>query len=132
MGNARVFVANDDKDLLDLMKELLEDEGYSVETLKSAGNAYKEIAEYLPDLLILDIMLDNEGSGWLVLEKVKLNPKTTHIPVIICSGAVNEVRNNSARLERMGCFVIEKPFNIDELMAAVAQALRGNQPPKAE
>ena len=131
MEKARIFVANDDKDLLDLMKALLEDEGYSIETLKSAGNAYKEIAEYLPDLLILDIMLDNEGSGWLVLEKVKLNPKTIHIPVIICSGAVKEVRDSADRLQRMGCFIIEKPFSIYELLAAVSQALSSGQPPTA-
>lgn len=131
MEKARIFVANDDKDLLDLMEALLEDEGYSVTTLKSAGNAYKEIREYLPDLLILDIMLDNEGSGWLVLEKVKLNPKTTNIPVIICSGAVKEVRDNADRLQRMGCVVVEKPFSIDEMLAATAHALRSH-PPKTE
>jgi DNA-binding response OmpR family regulator len=131
MGKARIFVANDDKELLDLMKELLGEEGYSVETLKSAGNAYDEIVEYLPDLLILDMRLDGEDSGWLVLEKVKLNPKTTDMPVIICSAAAQDLRDSAARLEEMGCLVIEKPFDIDDLLAAVSQALR-SQPPKAE
>ena len=89
--------------------------------LKAVSNAYEEIAASLPDLLILDITLEHPDVGWLVLDKVKLDPATFDIPVIICSAAISAIRDNQDRLKRLGCFVVEKPFDIDELLAVTAQ-----------
>ncbi|HST05627.1 MAG TPA: response regulator [Chloroflexia bacterium] len=123
MGKARIFVADDDKDLSELIRTLLEDDGYSVTMLKAVSNAYEEIAASLPDLLILDITLEHPDVGWLVLDKVKLDPATFDIPVIICSAAISAIRDNQDRLKRLGCFVVEKPFDIDELLTVTARAL---------
>ncbi|HST05609.1 MAG TPA: response regulator, partial [Chloroflexia bacterium] len=132
MGKARIFVADDDKDLSELIRTLLEDDGYSVTMLKAVSNAYEEIVESLPDLLILDITLEHPDIGWLVLNKVKLDPATAGIPVIICSAAISAIRANQDRLKSLGCLVVEKPFNIDELLAVTARALHEGPHARAE
>jgi DNA-binding response OmpR family regulator len=132
MEKARIFVADDDKDLSELIRTLLEDDGYSVTMLKAVSNAYEEIVESLPDLLILDITLEHPDIGWLVLNKVKLDPATAGMPVIICSAAISAIRANQDRLKSLGCFVVEKPFNIDELLAVTARALHEGPHARAE
>ena len=127
MGKARIFVADDDKSYLELMKELLEEVGYSVTALRTANDAYEEIVQDLPDLLILDMVLEHPDTGWKVLDKVKLNPKTTSLPVIICSADVLTLRERQEHLDTIGCLTLEKPFDIDDLLAVIDEALgQGN------
>jgi CheY-like chemotaxis protein len=123
MGKVRIFVANDDQGFLAMMRELLESEDYTVTLLKTAQNAYEEITRAIPDLLILDITFEYQDAGWYVLENVKLNPNTTKIPVIVCSGDMRAVRAREADLTRFGCMIVEKPFDIETMLSTITQAL---------
>jgi len=125
MNKTRIFVANDDVSFLNMMQELLEDEGYEVTVLYDKARAYDEIVESLPDLVILDISLEHPGAGWLILDKLKLNPSTTHLPAIVCSGDILALRQRQQHLTELGCFIIEKPFDLETMLAVIAQALEG-------
>ena len=123
---ARIFVADDDTGIASLMQDLLQDEGYSVILMQHAKNAYEEITETLPDLVTIDITLERQGDGWLILNKLRHNPNTACIPVIICSADIRGLRARQEDLNTMGYLVIEKPFDIDALLNALQEGLFGS------
>ena len=123
MEKTHIFVANDDQTFLGLMQELLESSEYSVTVLRAGNPAYDQIKKALPDLLILDIILEHPDSGWRVLDMVKLDPETAHMPVIVCSSDYRSLREKESHLHSLGCLVVEKPFDLDTMLCAIRQAL---------
>ena len=79
---ARIFVADTDSSIVELMQDLLQDDGYSVTVLQCATNAYEEIRQALPDLVILDITLERPGDGWLTFDQLRHHAHTSQVPVI--------------------------------------------------
>ena len=121
---ARILVINDDTPFLDLMHQLLQEtEGYAVQTRKEWEGAYEFVKEQRPDLVILDIRIGGEERGWQILQLLTLDPETLPIPVIVCSAAVDDLQQHQALLERYGVRALPKPFDLDDLLAAVRQAL---------
>ncbi len=100
---ARIAVVDDDSALIDLMCELLADEGYDTISHKVGNTAYKMIKEKQPDLVGLDIRLETPDAGWLILELVRLDPQTTTIPVIVCSADTHFLKAKEAHLREQGC-----------------------------
>lgn len=121
--SARIAVVNDDTEFLELMRDLLELEGYTVLTLKVALRAYAGLKADLPDLIILDIRMETPEAGWQLLELLQLDPATTRIPVIVCSADAPFLRAKEAHLRERGCRTLEKPFLLEEMLAAVSSAL---------
>jgi twitching motility two-component system response regulator PilH len=80
-----IAVVNDDTAFLNLMYELLTDEGYSCFLHIVGSTAYEKIRDEMPDLVILDVRMDEPESGWHVFDLLKLDPETHDIPVIVCS-----------------------------------------------
>ncbi|MGE3269504.1 MAG: two-component system response regulator [Chloroflexota bacterium] len=123
-SKTRIIVINDDTDFLTLMSELLMDvEGYDVQVCRESQNAYRFVKEYQPDLVVLDIRMDGQESGWAILECLTLDPATADIPVIVCSAAIRELRAHAGHLERQGIRALPKPFGLDDLLAMVADSL---------
>lgn len=131
MEKAKIFVADDDASFQQLMKELLGDEGYQVTVMHAGDEAYTEIRQAAPDLVILDMTLEHPDAGWLVLQLLKLDPETARTPVIVCSAEVRLLRERRQQIEEMGCYVVEKPFDLDVLLSAVHQALATARQPVA-
>jgi DNA-binding response OmpR family regulator len=114
--NKRILLLEDEKDILELIQEILEEEGYNV----IAFNHYEsveEIIEFAPQLILLDIRLSN-GYGHLLCGDLKANPKTSHIPVILVSGAGN--LEKIARDYNADNF-LAKPFDMEDLIGMVKQ-----------
>ena len=55
-----------------------------------------------PELVILDLIFGAEKVGWQLLDKMRLNRATAAIPVIVCTAAITEVRENQGYLKAMG------------------------------
>jgi CheY-like chemotaxis protein len=115
-----IAVVNDDTTFLTLMCELLEEEGYRAVAWREGHNAYEMIKRERPDLVVLDIRMERPDVGWQLLEVLELDPATRPIPVIVCSADVVFLRAKAARLAALGCAVLEKPFDLDGLLALVA------------
>src|SRR5688572_33282230 len=118
-----IVVINDSPELLELAELLLRDEDYDVKIALIGTGALDLIRTTLPDLVILDVRLP-DVSGWDILQALKLDPKTSMIPVLVCSAAVQELRALENQLARMGVDVLIKPFAIDTLLTKV-EALIG-------
>ena len=122
-GAGTVVVVDDAPELLDLIASLLTDEGYRVFPCQEATRAHALVARERPDLVMLDLRMAGVAE-WEVLDALKADPATAGIPVIVCSGAVEELQAAEPRLRSLGCDVLIKPFDIDDPIARVEQAVR--------
>lgn len=118
-----VFVVNDDTAFLQLMEQLLDDEGYRAVTLGSSKNARGRIAEEQPDLVVLDIRLNSQESDLLLLDLLSLDPATRSIPVIVASANLQPLASREVELAERGIYVLAKPFDIDDLATLTRMAL---------
>ncbi|HEX8596983.1 MAG TPA: response regulator [Chloroflexia bacterium] len=121
-----ILIVNDAEDLRELMRDILHGEGgYKVieGTYKPGMSIFEWVEELKPDLIIADVMFDQEPLGFELVDTLKLNPATAHIPVILCSGAITALRERQAYLGEKGVGVLYKPFSVEELLRAVKQML---------
>ena len=95
--------------------------------LKRGLVAIGEIEQIHPDLIILDIIFDEHTSGWDMLRLLKMQPTTTHIPIIICSAALGEVQTRARDLIAQGVRILYKPFDLDDCLVMIKQALAERQ-----
>ena len=120
-----VLAINNDQAVLALFRDLLEEEGYRVTTRILPERDVAAIAAAKPDLIVLDYMWAGEDAGWTLLQMLLMDPGTAGIPIVLCTGAAREVEALAGHLEAMGVRVVLKPFNIDHLVAVIAEALAG-------
>jgi CheY-like chemotaxis protein len=122
---ARVAVINDDTAFLDLMRDLLEEEGgYDVLICKEWDNAYQFVREHLPDLVIQDIRIGGEEHGWTILNLLTLDPLTRPTPIIVCSAAIQSLHAHQEWLSRYGIRALPKPFDLDTLLDTIEKMLQ--------
>jgi DNA-binding response OmpR family regulator len=121
---ARIMVINDTQEVLDLFREILTDEGHQVILYSHAIRELEEVERHMPDLVIIDQIFGSEKLGWQLLQKLKMRRTTEKIPVIVCTAAVESVREMEGYLQAKGVGVVLKPFNINDLLHAVDLALQ--------
>ena len=117
-----IVVINDSPELLELAEMLLRDEDFDVKVALIGSGALELIRTTMPDMVILDVRLP-DVSGWDILQALKLDAKTSHIPVLVCSAAVQELRSLDTQLARMGVDMLIKPFAIDTLLDKVRRLI---------
>src|SRR5438874_9918948 len=124
---ARIAVINDDTAFLDLMRELLEEEGnYDVLICREWDTAYHFVKQAQPDLVILDIRVGGEEHGWTILNLLTLDPATNAIPTIVCSAAIQSLHDHQDMLSKLGIRALPKPFDLDTLLATIDDVLPDN------
>lgn len=119
-----ILVVNDTQEILDLFREILEDDGYRVSLSAFAIHNLEPIIEMAPDLVILDFLMGGEELGWQLLQKMKMDRRTADIPVIVCTAALSLVRELEAHLRSKNVGIVLKPFDIDDLLAEVHKSIR--------
>lgn len=118
-----VLVVNDTQEILDLFREILEEEGYNV-VLSSYG--FKEVSsvqEIDPDLIILDFIIGGEEHGWQMLQKLRMCRDTAELPVIVCTGAIRLAKDLEGHLAAKNIGLVLKPFDIDDLLREVSSVM---------
>ncbi len=116
-----ILVINDDQSILELFRLILENEGYEVISSFVVYEDVKDVEQLQPALIILDVRIGYHAEGLLLLQKLKMYPPTKDIPVIICTAAVNEMREQEETLRQKKIPVLYKPFDVDELLKLVHQ-----------
>jgi DNA-binding response OmpR family regulator len=111
----RLLIVDNDEDVLDVMKELFEYEGFDVKTLRCTQDIFTDIAGYNPHVVIIDYILEGINGGELC-HQIKHNKETAHLPVIMVSAYTNVL--NSLGHYGYDSF-IAKPFDITDLVAEV-------------
>jgi CheY-like chemotaxis protein len=118
----RILVVNDTPEILDLLRAILEDEGYEVVAYSYAFDDLVEVKRIAPDLIVLDFIIGDENYGWQLLQKLKLDRATATIPVVVCSAALHLLRELAGHLQEKGVAIVPKPFDIDDLLRAIDAA----------
>lgn len=119
----RILAINNDPAVLALFRDLLEEAGYQVSTQTYIDRDVIQIKALKPDLIVLDYMWANEDASWSLLQMLRMDPATVAVPIVLCTGAVREVKALEEHLVTMGVTVVLKPFNIDQLVDAIRERL---------
>ena len=116
-----ILIVDDERDIRELISEILIDEGYTTRLAGTSEDAMGEITSQPPGLLILDIWLkDSDMDGIDILKKVKSD--YPEVPVVIISGHGN-IEIAVAAIKQGAYDFIEKPFNIDQLLVVIRRAM---------
>ncbi len=128
-----IVLVNDAAELLDTLRLVLEDTGYRVTRLAEALTDVQQLAEYRPDLILLDWMFQGQPRGGLeVAQAIRLTPDIKDLPIIMCAEVLPEVQEMADYLQSQGVTMLFKPFDRDSFLTTVGRALEKNQPPRAE
>ncbi|MDG2355105.1 MAG: sigma-54 dependent transcriptional regulator [Paracoccaceae bacterium] len=120
-----ILVVDDEKDIRQLLGQILSDEGYKVCLARNSESAMNEINENAPDLIILDIWLkDSHMDGIEILKTVRSNDHD--IPVVVISGHGN-IEIAVAAVKQGAYDFLEKPFNSDQLLVVIRRALEASR-----
>ena len=112
----RILVADDDPGIGEMLREMLSDAGYEAD-IEVNGQAMRQLAEPLPDLLLLDIRLSGTD-GRSICEQLKRQPATRHLPIILLSA--HKDTQQIAREAGADDF-LAKPFEMADLLVLVAK-----------
>ncbi len=122
-GQQHILVIDGSQVLLDLLRDLLEGEGYRVSTQTTLDQDLNPIIHLAPGLIILDDLCRTEDQGWSLLGRLRADPGTQAIPVILCTGVQDEVEGLGEHLTELGVRVVLKPFDLDHLLRVIRHAL---------
>lgn len=124
MSRKTVLLVDDDPVFVDAISAVLETR-YRIRTASNGPDALRSVAEVLPDLIVLDVMMDYPSEGFDVARSLHGDPKTKAIPVVMLTG-VDQMYNY--RMETDETWVpcaryLEKPITPDQLLANIAELI---------
>jgi len=117
-----VYIVDDEPDIVDLISLHLEKSYFQTRGFLNATTFYQQLTQKIPDLIILDIMLPDEG-GFEVCKYLKREERYMAIPVIILSARTEET-DKILGLELGADDYVSKPFSPREIVARVKAVLR--------
>jgi DNA-binding NarL/FixJ family response regulator len=113
----RLLVVEDHAPLLRIIAKALQQAGYEVATARSGKDALLVLAEFIPDLIVSDIMMPGMD-GYALAEKIRGNPRTDIIPIVFLTA--KDTRADRIKGSRVGVDAyVTKPFEPEELIAAI-------------
>ena len=118
---ARILIAEDERDIRDLITFTLNYAGYEVTSTSNGQEAYEKAQQIVPDLILLDVRMPRL-SGYETCEKIKAHESTKHIPVVFLSAKGQEVEVQIG-LQAGAVEYILKPFAPDHLVERVKAIL---------
>jgi CheY-like chemotaxis protein len=124
MEKKRILVINDTEEVLELFRLLVEGElGGEMVAMTYRPHVMEEIRHIDPDLIVCDYIFGGEAVGWQLVQKLRMDRATEHTPVIICSGAVKELRDLEGILAEKNIDILIKPFDIDDFLSVARKKL---------
>jgi DNA-binding response OmpR family regulator len=111
----KIFVCEDDQGILEVIKTVLESEGYELTCFTSGKGIVERIKAERPALLLLDLWMP-EVDGETLIKTLKQDIETAGLPVVLVSAA-SEIERIAA--EQKADDILKKPFHIDELLSMV-------------
>ena len=119
---ALIYIVEDDENIREIETIALKNSNYMVCAFEKATTFYKKLEDIMPDLVLLDVMLPDE-SGYDIVRKLRKNPATKKLPVIMVTAKTAEM-DMIKGLDEGADDYIKKPFSIMELITRVKALLR--------
>jgi CheY-like chemotaxis protein len=118
-----IGVVEDDASVNEVICEFLRDEGYTVQGCLGVAEANRILASTRPVLIITDLWMEKPDSGWQFIQQLRDMPEYADLPLILCAANQAFLRERARELEALKCGVVEKPFNVDDLLHTVERRI---------
>jgi DNA-binding response OmpR family regulator len=119
----KILIIDDDPDVRTVMNILMKKQGYEVETASRKEEAFQKASEFLPSVILLDVLLSG-SDGRELCKEIKSDKKLGHIPIIMVSahpGAAENISSYGADT------FVNKPINSDQLLEKIAFLVKGKE-----
>ena len=137
-NKGKILVIEDDEQMVNFVKKVLEAHSYQVDSAPSAEEGLKKVKELSPDLIVLDVMLETRGEGFITAQKLKsTDPESEYreysrIPILMLT-AINAEMKFRYSPETDGEYLpaedfVEKPVEPSELVQKVENLLASKAP----
>jgi twitching motility two-component system response regulator PilH len=118
MAIKKVLIVDDSKTETMFMTELLQKNGYTVRSAENADDAFKRLAEELPDLILMDVVMPGQN-GFQLTRSISRTPAYANVPIIICTS--KNLETDRVWGMRQGARdYITKPVDAAELFSKIA------------
>ena len=123
-----IAVVDDDVAFVEFMGHALAARDWETLGYYQGEGTFELLRRIQPDLVIVDIRLEQPDGGWKLLELLRLDPRTAHIPAIICSADALQVGERELWLRHESIPALRKPFDLDELYRLIEWRLQRSHP----
>jgi DNA-binding response OmpR family regulator len=117
------MVIEDEPSILKALIEVLQMNGYEVASAVNGEQGLNIIADFKPDMILLDLILPGKN-GFEVLKEVKASPENSHIPVIILSNLGDEEEIQQGLKLGATDFLIKADYDLSEVVKIIAKYLK--------
>jgi CheY-like chemotaxis protein len=127
-ASGKILLVDDDPDFLDMHRAILQNHGYDVLTATSGQEGLERVRTEMPDLIILDLMMEKHDAGFSFSKSVKTDPLFRKIPILMVT-SVAEATGFRFSLEEDGYWMktddfLDKPVRPEVLLERVDRLLR--------
>jgi len=131
MGNAAdILIIEDDKDIVDTMRIILESKAYQVRAAYNGKEGYARIEKKIPDVIILDVMMSTDTEGFDLAYKLQRNPEYKKIPILMLTSFPQRMAEDGPEKFQhiLGedwpvTMFFEKPLDPEKLLSAIEEIL---------
>jgi CheY-like chemotaxis protein len=125
---AKILMVDDDADFVEATSTLLRAKKYTVVSAPNGEEGYKKAKSEKPDLMLLDVMMTHDSEGFEIARRLKEDPATKTIPVIMITG-IRKAKGLPFGFEPDADWlpvkaVLEKPVKPDELLKKIEEVLK--------
>lgn len=140
-SRAKVLMIDDDRNLVNVFRLVCEAKGYEFHAAYSASEGLERIREVSPDLIILDVIMEDFVAGFRVVSELRASPPSSpyaayaRVPIIMLTSVTSKTHVNFA--DRVGTALlpvddfVEKPVKPGEILTRIAAALARRETPSA-
>ena len=128
---ADILIIEDDRDIVDTMRIILESKAYQVRVAYNGKEGYAEIEKKVPDVIILDVMMSTDTEGFDLAYKLQRNPEYKEIPILMLTSFPQKMAEEGPEKFQhiLGegwpvTVFFEKPIEPEKLLSAIEDILR--------
>lgn len=129
MGQAKILIIDDDPDIVEAMKIVLENGGYAVDTASDGDEGMQHIKNNTPDLIILDVMMNTPQEGFVLSRELKHDSEYKDVPILMLTSVKDKTGLNFKTAAGDDTWLpveefLDKPVKPDHLLAKVQELLQ--------
>lgn len=125
---ANILLIDDDTTMCGLYELILTSAGYKVVTANDGPTGLEKVGQEQFNLILLDIMMP-KMNGFEVMEKLKSDPKTAIVPIVIISNFADEKYQRQALEKGAACYLVKSDYEPDDLVKILAGIMNGQAVP---
>jgi CheY-like chemotaxis protein len=118
-----LLVIDDDPAIVRVYIELFEEEGYRITSWPFPERDSAAIRAIGPDAVLVDLYFSESAAGWEFVEYLRGQPETADLPVVVASASSRLGGAERDQLTEWACRIVIKPFDIEEIITAVEDAV---------